>query len=246
MEISLQNKVVVITGSSKGIGREIAYRFAAEGAKVVINYNRSKDAAYDLYDQISAFNPNCIVIKADVTKKEDVIFLCKETIKKFGKIDVLINNAGVCDDNLITLLTEAQWHNVIDTNLNSVFLCSKFFSKEMIRQQQGKIINISSFKGQVGFEGQTNYSASKAGVIGFTKALAKELSHFGIQVNAVCPGYVETDLNSENKSKKAKANQLSTLNIENNLEDLINFLILLSSEYLKSVNGQVFNIDSRL
>lgn len=246
MEINLQDKVVVITGSSKGIGREIAYRFAAEGAKVVINYNRSKDEAYNLYNQIILFNPHCLVVQADVTKKEDVAFLCEETIKHFGEIDVLINNAGVCDDNLINFLSEDQWHNVIDTNLNSVFLCCKVFSKEMIRRKQGKIINMASYKGQVGFEGQTNYSASKAGVIGFTKALAKELSHFGILVNAVCPGYIETDLNKQNQSKKKKANELSSLGIENNLQDLISFLILLSSEYLKGVNGQVFNIDSRL
>lgn len=246
MEIDLKDKVIVITGSSKGIGKEIAYRFALEGAKVVVNYNNSEEEALSLYNTIKAFNPNCMVVKADVTKKEEVQFLCSEVIKQFNRIDILINNAGICSDNLITFLSEEQWHSVIDTNLNSVFLCSKVFSKEMIKKQQGKIINIASFKGQVGFEGQTNYSASKAGVIGFTKALAKELSHFGIHVNAVCPGYIETDLNKENQQKKVVANQLSSHGIENNLNSLISFLVLLSSDHMNGVSGQVFNIDSRL
>ncbi|MCX7923060.1 MAG: 3-oxoacyl-ACP reductase FabG [Clostridia bacterium] len=246
MNISVEGKSIVITGSSRGIGRNMAVKLAKEGAKIVINYLNSRDKALELYEEIINYNKDCLLVKADVTKQEDVKKLCVETIKGFGQVDVLINNAGICSDNLIQLMTERQWKEVINVNLNSMFLCSRFFSKEMIPRRQGKIINISSLKGQLGSEGQTNYSASKAGVIGFTKALAKELGRFNISVNAVCPGFIVTDLNRHNESKKHAAQKMSVLDIDNSMEELLNFILYISSNAFRYVSGQVFNIDSRL
>lgn len=246
MNIDIANKVVVITGSSRGVGKEIAKKFSKENAKVVINYNNSHCEALQLYYEIKEYNKNCILVKADVSNYQEVKRLCKETIKAFGTVDILINNAGICIDNFITLMTPFQWESVIYTNLNSVFLCSKIFSKEMIKRKNGKIINIASLKGQVGSEGQSNYSASKAGIIGFTKALAKELGRFNISVNAICPGYIVTDLNKNNNKKKVISKEMSAMNVDNNIDDLINFLIYVSSDKFNYVSGRVFNLDSRI
>ena len=184
MIVDISNKVVVITGSSRGIGSDMAKRFAKENAKVVINYFNSYENAKNTYNEILVYNKNCIMVRADVTKQEDVKRLCAKTIEAFGQVDVLINNAGICSDNILPMMTEKQWNDVININLTGIFLCSKIFAKEMIKKRQGRILNIASLKGQIG-EGQTNYSASKAGVIGFTKALAKELGRFNISVNAI-------------------------------------------------------------
>lgn len=246
MKVDVSNKVVLVTGSSRGIGSHIVKRLAAEQAKVVINYNKSYQKALELFQEILKINPHCIMIKADVTKQKDVAKLCDQIIEHFGTIDVLVNNAGICDDNLLLKMSEEQWQEVIDVNLTSVFMCSKIFSKEMMKRGQGKIINISSYKGQIGFEGQTNYCASKAGINAFTKALAKELGAYNISVNAICPGFIITDLNREKPSKRMIAESSSLLHTENNLNDLINFIIFLSSGSMGSVTGQIFNIDSRV
>lgn len=246
MYVNVSEKVVVITGSSRGLGRRMAIKFAREGAKVVINYLKNYKKAYELCKYIKNFNQNCLVVQADVTKEEGVKKLYKYTMKTFGKVDILINNVGVCSDNYITFMRFEQWKNVIDTNLNSVYLCSKVFSKEMIRSECGKIINIASLKGQLGSEGQSNYSASKAGVIAFTKSLAKELGEFNISVNAICPGYITTDFNKKNIYKKYMAENMSVLEISHCLDDLINFVVFLGSDFIKGVSGQTFNIDSRI
>ena len=246
MMVDVSNKVVVITGSSKGIGRELAIAFAKEQARVVINYLNSKNAAKQLHQEITSYNPHCLLIKADVTKQDDVSKLNHETISAFGRVDVLINNAGICDDNPIQLMPEEQWRKVLDVNLTGVYLCSRAFSKDMIKQKSGKIINISSLKGQEGCEGQVNYSASKAGLIGFTKALAKELGRFNIAVNAVCPGFIVTDLNKHDEKKKTIAENRSLLSIESTLTELINYVIYMSSDKFENISGRVFNLDSRI
>ena len=246
MIIDISNKVVAITGSSKGIGRTLALAFAKEQAKVAINYLNSDVAAKQLYEEIITFNSNCILIKADVTKQEEVSQFYHEVIKTFGKIDILINNAGICDDNPIQLMPEEQWRKVLDVNLTGVYLCSRVFSKAMIQQKSGKIINIASLKGQEGCEGQVNYSASKAGLIGFTKALAKELGKFNISVNVICPGFIVTDLNRRDEKKKEIAENRSLLPIESTLDDLINCIIYISSNKFMGISGRVFNLDSRL
>jgi 3-oxoacyl-[acyl-carrier-protein] reductase len=246
MNIDLKNKVIVITGASKGIGSQIAYCAAKEGAKIVINYNTSLNQAKNLLEKISMFNENCMICKADVTNKEEVSKLCKTVISTYGKIDILINNAGICNDNLCVLMSEKQWQEVMNTNVNGVFLCSKIISKEMIYQNYGKIINIASYKGQIGSRGQVNYTTSKAAVIGFTKALAKELGDYNISVNALCPAYIQTDMNRECKEKKEIAKERSVLRNNGGLNDLVNFIILLCSDKIVGISGRVFNLDSRI
>jgi 3-oxoacyl-[acyl-carrier protein] reductase len=246
MDLNLEDKVIVITGASRGIGRELIKAFAYENSKIVINYFKSEYEAESLYKELITKSSNCIKVKADVTKIDDVILLKNETIAAFGKVDVLINNAGICDDNNIQLMTEEQWKRVIDVNLTGVYLCCKIFSQIMIKQNKGKIINISSLKGQEGCAGQTNYSASKAGLIGFSKALAKELGEFNISVNTICPGFIVTDFNRKRLGKKRIAEERSLLSIDMNLQDVVNFILFSASSRMLSVSGQVFNIDSRM
>lgn len=246
MNIDISEKVVVITGSSRGIGSKLVSAFAKENAKVVINYFNNYESAIKLYKEVKKTNADCILVKADVTNQKDVQLLYGKTIEAFGQVDILINNAGVCSDNLLFMMKTSQWQHVMNTNLNSVYYCCKIFSKAMIKAKQGKIINIASLKGQLGSEGQTNYSASKAGMIGFSKALAKELGTFNISVNVVCPGFIVTDLNRHNRKKVEKAKEMSVLSIENCLNDLVGFILYLSSDAIKGVSGQIFNIDSRL
>lgn len=246
MLIDISNKVIVVTGSSKGIGSEMVKCFAKENASVVINYNNSKEEAATLYETIKEYNAKCIMVKADVTKSDEVKHLFRNTMEVFGEVDILINNAGICDDNLIPLMTEKQWKHVIDINLNSVFLCSRIFAKEMMKKNYGKIFNITSLKGQIGSEGQTNYSAAKAGMIGFTKALAKEIGSYNVSVNAISPGFIVTDLNRKNKNKGRIANSLNVMKNADSLNDLLDFMVFVCSDHFKSISGRVFNLDSRL
>jgi 3-oxoacyl-[acyl-carrier protein] reductase len=245
MNIPLSDKTIVITGASRGLGRCMAEALGREGANVVINYNNSVNEANQLKAYLDGLGVECMLVKADVRNEQEVRKMCKVVIWKYGKLDVLINNAGICQDELTTHMNIGDWQNVIDTNLTSVFLCSKYFSKEMIKSRQGKILNISSYKGISGSIAQANYSTSKAGIIAFTKTLAKELSQFNISVNAICPGFIVTDLNQSNRKKMLIAQQQSLMDINNNLSDLIAFVTLICSDNLKSVTGQVFNIDSR-
>ena len=246
MHIELSEKVIVITGSSKGLGAKLAMGFARENSCVVINYCRSESSALDLYNQISAFNDNCMLIQADITKPRDVAALHKQVMNKYGKVDVLVNNAGICDDNLIQMMTISQWNRVIETNLTGTFLCSRAFSKPMVQQRGGKIINIASLKGQIGCVGQANYAAAKAGVISLTQTMAKELCKFNISVNAICPGFVSTDLNIKNRAKIETAKKNSLMPIEYSTDDFLHSVLYLSSDAVNGITGRVFNLDSRL
>lgn len=246
MNIDISGKVIVITGGSKGIGSELAKELAKENARVVINYNDSKEKAYQLLNEISKFNKNCMLIKADVTNPFDVSHMYLEVVNKYGCVDVLINNAGVCDDNLIQLMSLEQWKRVMDINLTGTFLCSREFVKIMMKQKFGKIINIASVKGQEGCIGQVNYTASKAGVISLTKTMAKEMGKYNIAVNAICPGFIVTDLNRNNKNKMTIAKERSLLTIDNCLNDLVNCILFISSNKILGISGQVFNLDSRI
>ena len=246
MNVNVSGIVVVITGASRGIGRALAIEFAKEQACVVVNYNRSYFETKKLMDEINAYNNNCLFVQADVTKQEDVKKLYNETIKKYGRVDVLINNAGICEDSLIHLMSKEKWQKVIDTNLTGVFLCSRTFSKEKLLIIICMIIYISSLKGQEGKPGHVNYSASLALLIGFSKALAKELGDFNIAVNTICPGFIVTDLNKHNVKKRLIAEKRSTLKIDHGMKNVINFILFLAWTEIEGISGRVFNLDSRI
>lgn len=190
-EKNIINKIVVVTGGSRGIGAEIVKLVAEAGNTVILNYNKSESYAQDVKNK---FN-NVEIFKADVSKKEEAIALIEYTIKKYGRIDVLINNAGISQNKLFTETTDDDWNNIINNNLNSAFFCSREAVKNMIHNKNGLIINISSIWGITGASCEVAYSTSKAALNGFTKALAKELGPSNIRVNAIAPGIINTDMN---------------------------------------------------
>lgn len=244
--MNLNNKVVVITGASRGIGRTLARAYAKVNASIVLNYNSSYEEIKEIYEEIISYNKNVLVFKADVSVESDVIKMYRATINRFKKVDILVNNAGLCEDNRLNMMKYEQWSRIMNVNLSGVYLMCKYFTRNMIKNNKGKVFNIASLKGQQGCVGQANYSSSKAGVIGLTKTLALELGEFGILVNAICPGYIVTDLNRKNKDKLDIAMKKSVLDIRYSLKDLTNFLIFMSSDKIKGVSGQVFNLDSRI
>ena len=189
-----KDKVVLITGSSKGLGKAIALEFAKEGANVIINYHSDKDGAQGVLDNIKSLGVQSDIIKADVSNPEEVNNMIKSVVKKFGKLDILINNSGIIKDARITSMSKESWDEVISVNLTGVYNCTKAVGQVMEKQKSGKIINISSIVAQTGSIGASNYAASKAGVIGFTKSVAKEFAKFNINVNAVALGYFNTGL----------------------------------------------------
>jgi 3-oxoacyl-[acyl-carrier protein] reductase len=190
----LNNKSVLITGASRGIGRAIALYFAKNGAKVAVNYSGSEAKAKEVVEEIKANGGTAFSIKADISSSEDVTNMVKTVIDEFGSLDVLVNNAGITRDNLLMRMKEEDWDAVINTNLKGVFLTTKAVTRQMMKQRNGRIINIASIVGVSGNAGQANYVAAKAGVIGLTKTTAKELSSRGITVNAIAPGFIETDM----------------------------------------------------
>lgn len=196
----LQDQVAVVTGASRGIGRAIALALAEEGAKVVVNYARSSQAADEVVEKIKAMGGDATALQADVAQAEQVDTLISTVVKQYGRIDVLVNNAGITRDTLLLRMKPDDWQSVIDLNLTGVFLCTRAVSKLMLKQRSGRIINIASVSGQMGNPGQANYSAAKAGVIGFTKTIAKEMASRGVTVNAIAPGFIATDMTHDLKS----------------------------------------------
>ena len=190
----LEGKVSIVTGASRGIGRGIAVRLAQEGAKVVINHRGSAEGAEETARLIREAGGEALVVQADVSRMDEAQRLVQETINAFGQVDILVNNAGTTRDTLLMMMKEDQWDVVVDTNLKSVFSCCKAVARPMVKRKFGRIINISSVSGLAGQGGQTNYAASKAGVIAFSKSLAKELGSRNITVNVVAPGFVPTAL----------------------------------------------------
>lgn len=241
----LKGKTAVITGGSRGIGKAIALKFAENGANIVLNYNRSTNTNIDeLLSEIEGFNVSAYAVKADVSNFKEAEELIRLTKEKFGAVDILVNNAGITRDNLIIRMTEEEFDSVINVNLKGAFNCIRQVSPIMLRQGSGKIINISSVVGVSGNAGQANYAASKAGIIGLTKSVARELSKKGINVNAVAPGFIETSM-TDVLSDKVKNNIINSILIKRmgKPEDVANLVLFLASDSSNYITGQVINID---
>lgn len=239
-----ENKIVLVTGAGRGIGASIAKRFASEGAEVIVNYSGNDEAAQKTVDEITATGGQAQKYKCSVNDSESVKVMIDEIIKEFGRIDILVNNAGITKDGLMLRMTDEDFDRVIDVNLKGTFNCTKYVSKYMLKQKSGKIINISSVVGLSGNAGQVNYSASKAGIIGITKSAAKELSSRGITVNAVAPGYVDTDM-TKVLSDTIRNEILKNIPLQRmgNVEDISNCVAFLASEDASYITGQVISVD---
>ena len=240
----LKDKVAIITGSSRGIGRAIAVEMASRGAAVAINYLKSAAAADEVAQEIQAAGGQAKVHQADVSQFSAAQDLIKFTIDSFGGLDILVNNAGITRDKLIMMMTEEDWDIVQDTNLKSTFNCSKAAVRHMMRKRYGRIINITSIAGQMGNPGQTNYSASKAGQIGFTKALAREIGSRNITVNAIAAGYVETDI-WEGVPEEAREAILSMVPLgrKGEAQEIADAAAFLASDQAAYITGQILGID---
>ncbi|MGB3903337.1 MAG: 3-oxoacyl-[acyl-carrier-protein] reductase [Anaerolineae bacterium] len=242
--LDLTDRVAVVTGSSRGIGRAIAIKLASLGAKVVVNYHTSEDAAQEVVEQIKANGSEAIAVHADVKDAEQAKGLIDAALEAFGGLDILVNNVGVTRDTLLMRMKEDDWDIVVDTNLKGTFNCTKVAQRPMIRQRYGRIINITSVSGIAGQVGQANYSASKAGVIGFTKAVARELGVRNITVNAVAPGYVPTDQTANLPQELIDyILELTPLKRPGTAEEIANAVAFLASEEASYVSGQVLGVD---
>ena len=242
MALNLQGKVALVTGASRGIGRATALALASEGAAVVVNYASSSSAATEVMAEIEAMGGSAIAFKANVANSDEVDQLIAATMEKFGRIDVLVNNAGITRDTLLLRMKLEDWQAVIDLNLTGVFLCTRAVSKIMLKQKSGRIVNITSVAGQMGNAGQSNYSASKAGVIGFTKTVARELAPRAITVNAVAPGFIATDMTDGLKAEAIlQMIPLARYGQPEEVAGMIQFLA--SSPAAAYITGQVFNVD---
>lgn len=242
--MKLTGKTAIVTGGARGIGRAIALTLAAAGANIVINYSSSSKAADEVVNEAKKLGVSALSLKADVSKNEEIENLVKQVLNDFGSIDILVNNAGITRDNLLIRMSEKDFMDVIDINLKGAFICTKHVSKVMIKQRSGKIINIASVVGVMGNAGQSNYSASKAGLIGFTKSIAKEIASRGINVNAVAPGYIQTDMTAS-LSDKVKEEFINGIPLKRAglPQDVANAVLFLSSEYSEYITGQVIHID---
>jgi 3-oxoacyl-[acyl-carrier protein] reductase len=237
-------RTVVITGGTRGIGKAICLAFAAPDTRIYFNYASSASAAEELEKTIKDAGGFAKGIKADVTSGEEVEIFIKKILEESGRIDVLINNAGIARDGLLVRMKEKDWDDVLDTNLKGAFLCTKIAAKPMIKQRYGRIINISSVVGASGNPGQANYVASKAGIIGFTKAVAKELASKNITVNAVAPGFIETDM-TVSLSEKAKEDLINGIPLRRigKTDDIAASVLFLASEGASYITGQVIHVN---
>ncbi len=239
---ALQDKVAVVTGASRGIGKAIALALASEGAAVAVNYASASAAAEAVVAEIESMGGMAIAIQADVSKPDQVDGFIAAVMEKWGRVDVLVNNAGITRDTLLLRMGLEEWQAVIDLNLTGVFLCTKAISKIMLKQRSGRIINIASVAGQMGNPGQANYSAAKAGVIGFTKTVAKELSTRSITVNAVAPGFIETDMTEGLKADAIlKFIPLGRYGKPEEIAGMVRFLA--ADPAAAYITGQTFNVD---
>lgn len=240
----LAGKTALVTGASRGIGRAIALKLAQAGANIVVNYAGSEAAASETVEQVKALGRDAIMIRANVSSSEDVNEMFKAALEHFGAIDILVNNAGITRDNLLMRMKEEEWDAVIDTNLKGVFNCVKAATRPMMKQRSGKIINITSVVGVLGNAGQANYVAAKAGVIGLTKTAARELATRGITVNAVAPGFIDTEMTAV-LPEDVKANLVGQIPLGRlgQTEDIASVVLFLASDAANYMTGQTLHVD---
>lgn len=242
--MKLQGKNALVTGGSRGIGKAIALELAKQGANVAINFTSNEEKALEVVKEIEGFGVKAVSIKGNVTQTTDVEHMISTFNDHFDTLDILVNNAGVTKDNLLIRMKEEDWDGVMEVNLKGVFLTTKAVARKMMKQKNGKIINLSSVVGVMGNPGQGNYCASKAGVIGFTKSIAKELGGKNITVNAIAPGFIETDM-TDVLSDKAKEAMLGSVPLKRagKPEDVARLVSFLSSEDADYITGQVIHVD---
>ncbi|MER2262722.1 MAG: 3-oxoacyl-[acyl-carrier-protein] reductase [Psychrobacillus sp.] len=240
----LEGKSAIVTGASRGIGKDIAIYLASEGAKVVVNYSGSKEKAEAVVEEIKSSGGTAFAAQANIDQADDVQGLVKQTLEVFGSIDILVNNAGITRDNLIMRMKEQEWDDVLNTNLKGVFLCTKAVTRQMMKQRNGRIINITSIVGVSGNDGQANYVAAKAGVIGLTKSSAKELASRNITVNSVAPGFITTDM-TDALPEEIKSQMLSQIPLAKfgNPEDIAKAVAFLASEDANYITGQTIHVN---
>ena len=240
----LENKVALVTGASRGIGKEIALSLAKEGAAVILNYNGSKEKAESAAEEIRAAGGKEETYQCNVSDFEACGAMIQDLIKQYGKIDILVNNAGITRDGLLMKMSEEDFDAVLGTNLKGAFNTIRHMSRYFLKQKCGKIINISSVSGILGNAGQANYSASKAGVIGLTKSVARELASRGINVNAIAPGFIATDMvEAMTEDAKAKMTDAIPLKRIGTTKDIANMAVFLASDASDYITGQVFAVD---
>lgn len=236
------NKTVLITGSSRGIGKQTALEFARRGYNVVVNYNKSENEAISLKNEITKFSENIKIFKCDVSDRNQAKSLIDFTVDIFGKIDILVNNAGISYQSLFTDITLKEWRKVFSVNVEGTFNCSQFAVKDMLKYHEGKIINVSSIWGMAGASCEVHYSASKAAIIGFTKALAKELGPSNIQVNCVAPGIIDTDMNGNiSEDIMLELTSQTPLGRIGTASDISKTIFFLCSEDANFITGQIIS-----
>ncbi|RJR13703.1 3-oxoacyl-[acyl-carrier-protein] reductase [Candidatus Parcubacteria bacterium] len=240
----LKGKTAVITGASRGIGRAIALDLAEQGANIVVNYSGSEAKAYEVVEEIKQMGGNAIAVRANVAYMEEVQAMMKESLEQFGTIDILVNNAGITRDNLLMRMKEDEWDDVININLKGVFNTTKAVTRQMMKQRSGRIINIASIVGVSGNPGQANYVAAKAGVIGLTKTTARELASRHINVNAIAPGFITTDM-TDKLTEEVKTEMLKQIPLARfgDAKDIASVVSFLASEKSAYITGQTIHVD---
>ncbi len=242
--MSLSGKVALVTGASRGIGRAIAIELARVGASVVVNYNRSEEKAEEVVEVIKRAGGSAVAIRADVGNEEEVKVMFSTIAENFGGVDILVNNAGITRDNLFMRMKKEEWDSVLRTNLDGLFWCTKEAISYMLKKRWGRIINMSSVVAEMGNAGQTNYAATKAAIIGFTKSLAKEVGSRNITVNAIAPGFIETDMTDVLNDKVKEAfKSMIPLKRTGKPEDVAKLVAFLASDDASYISGQVIHVD---
>ncbi len=245
--MDLRGQVALVTGASRGLGRAIALALARVGADVALNYARSAQLAQEVAGNIAGLGRKAVAIGADVADFAQVERMCDQVIKEFGKIDILVNNAGITRDTLLLRMKEEDWDAVIDTNLKSIYNCTKAVTRPMLKQRSGRIVNITSVVGIMGNSGQANYAAAKAGIIGFTRSVARELGSRGITVNAIAPGFITSEM-TEGLTEEVKRSYLAQIPLERfgSPEDVAGAVLFLVSPEASYITGQTIHVDGGL